>query len=395
MTKSNSLVKAKVCPKCSFDMHRNGDHAIQCEICNSFLIPKENLPDKTHGVKDNVLPGKKNDDVSQIKSLYSFSWTSLQQLLFKINSSKKIYLPLPFLGLGVFVLLAFITFYTTSNANNSSRIDKSKEIEITGLSSYGGDSTFAPLVARGLNKYVESEYPNLKLRYSKPVNNDFSSVNGIDMLLNGELSFAYSARPLSDEEYRNAQIRGFKLKQIVIAVDGISVFSNFWTPTSKLKYEQVEKIFSGEISNWNQIDPKYESLPIVPIAVNNENYGNFNFKESPTIVKLPTHTEVMQKVINTPGAISLASSSLVQGQRSLKVYSLAAENSSNYINLFSNQKLNVAAIKAGSYPLTRRLFFVYREDGSNDQITAEAISNLLTSPKGQEIINNSNYVSIY
>jgi phosphate transport system substrate-binding protein len=389
MAKSNSLVKSKVCPKCGFDMHQN-EGAFECEICSTPLIPKEFLVKKVSDIKGD-LPGKKDNDAAPKKLFHSFSWVKLQRLLLEYNGNK-IYLPL----IGLVVLLTSATVFTTSIiANNSSRIDKSKEIEISGLANYGGDSTFAPLVAEGLNKYVESKYPNLKLRYTKPVNNDFSSVNGIEMLLNGELSFAYSARPLSDEEYRNAQIRGFKLKQIAIAVDGISVFSNFWTPTSKLNFEQVEKIFSGEIDNWNQIDPRYESLPIVPIAVNNEDYGNLNLKESSTTIKLPTYTDVMQKVISTPGAISLASSSLVQNQRSLKIYSLANENTSNYINLFSNKKLNIAAIKEGSYPLTRRLFVVYREDGSNDQITGETIANLLTSSEGQEIINNSNYVPIY
>lgn len=390
MAKSNPLVKSKICPKCSFDVHEN-DSDFKCEICGRELIFKELLVKKVFDIKGN-LSSKKDNDAAPKKSFHSFSWVKLQRLLLEYNGNK-IYLPL----IGLVVLLTSATVFTTNIiANNSSRIiDKSKEIEISGLANYGGDSTFAPLVAKGLNKYVESKYPNLKLRYTKPVNNDFSSVNGIEMLLNGELSFAYSARPLSDEEYRNAQIRGFKLKQIAIAVDGISVFSNFWTPTSKLNFEQVEQIFSGKINNWNQIDPRFESMPIVPIAVNNENYGNLNLKESSTTITLPTYTDVIQKVINTRGAISLASSSLVQNQRSLKIYSLANENTSNYINLFSNKKLNAAAIKEGSYPLTRRLFVVYREDGSNDQITGEAIANLLTSLEGQEIINNSNYVPIY
>ncbi|NJK58329.1 MAG: hypothetical protein HC939_21300 [Pleurocapsa sp. SU_5_0] len=389
MAKLNSLVKSKVCPKCGFDMHQN-EGAFECEICSTPLISKEFLVKKVSDIKGD-LPGKKDNDAAPKKIFHSFIWIKLQRLLLEYNGNK-IYLPL----IGLVVLLTSATVFTTSIiANNSSRIDKSKEIDISGLANYGGDSTFAPLVAEGLNKYVESKYPNLKLRYTKPVNNDFSSANGIEMLLNGELSFAYSARPLSDEEYRNAQIRGFKLKQIAIAVDGISVFSNFWTPTSKLNFEQVEQIFSGKIDNWNQIDPRFESMPIVPIAVNNENYGNLNLKESSTTIKLPTHTDVIQRVINTRGGISLASSSLVQNQRSLKVYSLANDNTSNYINLFSNKKLNIAAIKEGSYPLTRRLFVVYREDGSNDQITGETIANLLTSSEGQEIINNSNYVPIY
>lgn len=403
MVKLNSSMKSKICPKCGFDIHQDSS-AIKCEICSTPLIPKEHPVKKNSDVKGN-LPSTKDNAIREAvleghdisfrtakKPRGNHIWVNLQRLLQKYNVNKIGYLPY----VGLILLTSATIFATNIVANNSSRIDKFKDVEISGLSSYGGDSTFAPLVAQGgLNRYVESKYPNLKLRYTKPVNNDFSSGNGIEMLLNGELSFAYSARPLTDDEYNKAQIRGFKLQQIAIAVDGISVFSNFWTPTSKLKYEQVEKIFSGEINNWNQINPKYESLPIVPIAVNNEDYGNLNLKESQATIKLSTQTEVMQKVINTPGAIALASSSLVQNQRSLKVYSIAAENTSNYINLFDNNQLNTSVIIAGSYPLTRRLFIVYREDESNDQIIGQAIANLLTSPEGQKIIENSNYVPIY
>ncbi|MBW4532321.1 MAG: substrate-binding domain-containing protein [Pleurocapsa minor HA4230-MV1] len=264
---------------------------------------------------------------------------------------------------------------------------------ISGLSSYGGDPIFAPLVANGLNKAIETKYPNLQLRYAKPGNGDFSSVKGIEMLLQGELSFAYNARPLTDDEYEVARRRGFELRQTPIAIDGISVFSNLWTPTARLNLQQVKKIFAGEITNWQQINPQYESMPIVPIIVNNENYGTFDFQNFPTAIKLSGYTEVIKKVINTPGAISLASASLVQNQRLIKVYSIADGNSS-FINLFNNNKLDSTVIKTGAYPLTRRLFLVFREDNTNDRVTGEAVTNFLTSQPGQKIIEKSNYVPL-
>lgn len=383
----NSLnSKVKKCPKCGFDVHREGAKATKCDVCSSLLEVKT--------TKDSTVQNKQVNEVVQHNLLLDFMLQSLKQL--KSTKFRLKLVSLPIIGLGI--ILAGLLITVSNNLSNSSSettlTDRQSETKISGLSSYGGDPIFAPLVANGLNRAIEAQYPNLQLRYAKPVNGDFSSVNGIEMLLNGELSFAYNARPLTDNEYRTAQLRGFKLKQTPIAIDGITVFSNLWTPTARLNLQQVKKIFSGEITNWNQISSKYESMPIVPIIVNHENYGTFDFKNFPTAIKLSSYTEVIQKVTNTPGAISLASSSLVQNQRLIKVYSLADGNSP-FINLFDDNKLNSAVIKTGAYPLTRRLFVVVREDNTNDWVTGEVITNFLTSPAGQKIIEKSNYVPLY
>jgi phosphate transport system substrate-binding protein len=374
--------KGAECPKCGFDFHKKGAKATRCEVCSSSL--------ETEVTKNSTVLDEQPAEVVQENILHNLKWPNFELLksneLFKVVS----------LGLGV-ILAGSLIIVSNSFSESSSKTtppDKQEETKIGGLSSYGGDSIFAPLVANGLNKAIESQYPDLRLRYAKPGNGNFSSVNGIEMLLNGELSFAYNARPLTDEEYRKAQLRGFKLKQIPIAIDAIAVFSNLWTPSDKLTLQQVNKIFSGEITNWNQIDAQYESMPITPIIVDNENYGTFDFKNFPTAIKLSSYTEVIKKVIDTPGSISLASSSLVQNQKLTKVYSLA-DGSSSFINLFEDNKLNSTVIKTGEYALTRRLFAVVREDNTNDWVTGEAIINFLISPPGQKIIEKSNYVPLY
>jgi phosphate transport system substrate-binding protein len=380
--------KVKKCPKCGFDVHSDGANATKCEICSSFLDVKTT---ENSAVKD-----EQSTEVVQNNFLLNILFILQSLELLKSNKFRLKIISLPLLVLGV--ILAGSLIAVSNNLSNGSSettpIDKQKETKISGLSSYGGDSIFAPLVANGLNRAIEAQHPNLQLRYAKPANGNFSSVNGIEMLLNGEISLAYNARPLTDDEYRKAQLRGFPLKQVPIAIDAIAVFSNFWTPTAGLTLQQVNKIFSGEITNWNQIDSKYESIPIIPIIVDHENYGAFDFKNFPTAIKLSSYTEVIKKVIETPGAISLASSSLVQNQRLTKIYSLADGNSS-FISLFDNNKLNSAVIKTGEYPLTRRLYVVIREDDTNDSVTGKAITNYLISPPGQKIIEKSNYVPLY
>jgi phosphate transport system substrate-binding protein len=306
-----------------------------------------------------------------------------------IKSIKPIYIA--FLVLGFGLALAVIS----SNKFAKDIKSQSETFVASGLSSYGGDAIFASLVANGINDVVQSQYPDLQLRYVKPLNQDFSSVNGIDLLIKGELSFAYNASPLSNSQYEKAHLRGFNLKQVPIAIDSISVFSNLWTPTDQLNLKQVKAIFDGQLTNWQQINPKYASLPIVPVIVNNENYQAqaLNLGNASTAIKVSNYTEAVRKVINTPGAISLASSSLVQNQRLVKIYSLADGNTSKYIKPINDNELNRIAIVNGTYPLTRRLFIVFRQDGINDQFIGETITKVLISHQGQKTIKKSYLLS--
>lgn len=378
MLTSSEIITYKKCPRCGFDQQEK--NATVCEVCTASLIEGEEVKSKWWIKLINYLTLPKKES-----SLSAFK-----------NNEKSIqlrYLLFLFLGLGL-VLTTYLLLSSKFAAKNSeSQVETSVP---SGLSSYGGDSFFAALVANGINSGAESKYPGLKLMYSKPRNGDYSSTYGIARLLDGEYTFAYNARPLTNQEYAKAQLRGYSLKQIPIAIDSIAIFSNLWTPTAKLNLEQVRKIFSGEITNWNQINSKYESLPIVPVVMSNENYqalslGNFSTVQA---VKVSNYTEALRKVTSTPGAISFASSSLVQNQRLVKIYSLTDGSASNYINPLNNAQLNKTAIISGAYPLTRRLFIVIRQDGTNDQIVGEAMANFLTSVQGQKIVENSNFIPI-
>ena len=116
---------------------------------------------------------------------------------------------------------------------------------------------------------------------------------------------------------------------------------------------------------------------------------------APTAEYTDNYTQALRKVIATPGSISFASASLVQNQKLIKMFELADGKTSKYIKPAIDGKLNLKAFKNGSYPLTRRIFLVYRNDETLDRKAGIAYSNHVSSPKGQEIVERSGFVPIY
>lgn len=94
-----------------------------------------------------------------------------------------------------------------------------------GLFNYGGSTTWAP-IRKVADPQIQTVFPNFQLRYTQHPTQPPGSGTGISMLLDGELAFSQSSRPLKDKEYQQAQQRGFQLEQIPVAIDGIAIAVN-------------------------------------------------------------------------------------------------------------------------------------------------------------------------
>jgi phosphate transport system substrate-binding protein len=382
-SEKTSIVKnqKRTCSKCKFDNH---SAAMYCEICFYPL----NL-----STSFSKLPQAKQSSAPVTKS--SNFLTELRK-------------PSVISGLAVLCLAIALWInyfasrkprYLSSAADDIALYDSMSQVRNVpqGLFSYGGALYFASLVAHGINDVMMQNHPGFDLRYTKPINQDRSYSNGIKMLLDGELSFAFNGRSLADEEYSQASLRDISLLQVPIAIDGVVFFGNNSLTVENLSLDRVRDIFTGKISNWKQLGG--EDLPIVPVLLTPENIeilGLENTNDIPQITQyVSNYTLALRKVIATPGAISFASASLVQNQQMIKIFNLAAENSTNYVNPIVAGQPNLKVFKDGSYPLTRRLFIVIRQDGTPDRLAGRAYIQMLLSNQGQEIVEKSGFVPLY
>lgn len=281
----------------------------------------------------------------------------------------------------------------------------------SGLFNYGGSTTWAPIRGK-VDPVIQSVWPQFRLRYTDPTTGAPGSGSGIKMLLNNQLDFSQSSRPIQDEEYKQAQARGFILKAIPVAIDGIAIAVNPNLNIPGLSVAQLKDIYTGKLTNWNQVGGP--NLPITPYSRRLEEGGTVEFfaenvledeKFGTNVQFIPTTTQALREVAKNLGGIYYASAPEVVPQCTVKSLPLGRkldELIPPYQQPFvpisqcptQRNQLNAAAFQSGQYPITRRLFVIVKENGQSDQQAGEAYVNLLLTAQGQTLITEAGFVSI-
>lgn len=281
----------------------------------------------------------------------------------------------------------------------------------TGLFSYGGSTSWAPIRLLA-DQAIQQARPEYRLRYLQPTNESPGSGTGIKSLIDGQLAFAQSSRPISDEEINRAKQRGFSLKQIPIAIDGLAVAVNPDVNIPGITLDQLKSIYTGKITNWSQLGG--QNIPIKPYSRRVADGGTVELfvqdilggqSFGSQVEFIPTTTEALQKLAASPGGIYYASAPEVVPQCSIKSLPLGKQ-SGRYIAPYQEpfvppaqcpdkrNQLNIQAFQSGQYPITRNLFVVVKENGQIEEQAGVAYANLLLTEQGQALVAQSGFVKI-
>jgi phosphate transport system substrate-binding protein len=272
-----------------------------------------------------------------------------------------------------------------------------------GIFFYSGAMGSAGIHSSDILAQINKAQPQFHIAYTDPLVLPPDSGVGIKMIIDGTISFAESSRPLKQSEYDLAISRGFKLKQIPIAISAIAFYVNPNLNIPGLSLKQVEQIYTGQLTNWKQLGGP--DLPIIPISQQPDAQASSSFllqslpgsekKFSSNVKIVRDTTNAVRKVSQTPGAISYGAQPLVVNQKTIRPIGLSKSNSYNYISpVTSSGEINKQVILDVSYPLIQRIFVIVREDGEIDQLAGRAYVNLLLSQEGQALINKAGYVPI-
>lgn len=194
----------------------------------------------------------------------------------------------------------------------------------TGLFNYGGSTSWAP-IRLTVDSAIQAARPEFRLRYVTPAGSVAGSSTGIRMLIDGTLDFAQSSRSLQTSEVNQAQARGFQLAQIPVAIDGLAVAVNPSLNIPGLTIEQLRNIYTGKITNWQQVGGpnlaiKPYSRPVtdggtvelfVQEILNNQQFA-------PNVDFVTTTTQALRQISNNPGGIYYASAPEVVPQCTVK-----------------------------------------------------------------------------
>ncbi|WP_375509389.1 PstS family phosphate ABC transporter substrate-binding protein [uncultured Nostoc sp.] len=280
-----------------------------------------------------------------------------------------------------------------------------------GTFNYGGSTTWAP-IRKDVDSVLESLCPQFSLRYTQPPSGQPGSGTGIRMLIDNQLAFSQSSRSVKAEENAEAKQKGFSLKEIPVAIDGIAIAVNQNLNIPGLTVAQLKDIYTGKITNWQQVGGP--NLPITVYSRSQEAGGTVEFfvenvlnkeKFGVNVSYIGTTTEAVRKVAMNTGAIYYASAPEVVPQCTIKSLPLG-RTSGQFVPpyqeplipqsecLGKRNQLNSQAFRSGDYAITRNLFVIVKQNGQTDQQAGEAYANWLLIPQSQERIEKAGFVRI-
>lgn len=219
------------------------------------------------------------------------------------------------------------------------------------------------------------------------------STTGIKALFDGTTDIANTSRFLKPSEVEEMHKSGKYFVPIVIAYDGLSVIVNPSLGIDSITIETLKKIYTGEITQWNQVDPK---LPNKPIVVYSRNTASGTFetwvekvlqgeKMSPRVQMLESSQAEIESVAKNQYAIAYTGMGYVTNQvKALKVNGIEP---------------TVSNVLAGTYPISRSLYvFIdlarFNNSWPQEGIIADYIRFIL-SPEGQKLVEKAGYIPAY
>jgi ABC-type phosphate transport system substrate-binding protein len=279
---------------------------------------------------------------------------------------------------------------------------------------HSGSTTWAPI--RGIiNPKLENIFPDFHLSYTEHPDKPPGSRTGIGMLLDGQISFAESSRPLNEDELRQASMRGIQLKQDAIAIDAVAVVVHPHLPIDNLTLAQLKGIYTGTIDNWKKIGgPDLK----IDLYSRSQDSGTIEFfqtyvlgdeKFSDRVIKIDTPTLAIRKLSENSnlGGIFFASASQLVPQCGIKTLPLRRHDASPPISPYQeplvspencqkdrHNTINLDAFRNNEYPIVRRIFLITRQDNSVDKQAGEAYYTLLLTDEGQKLIEEAGFIPI-
>lgn len=227
---------------------------------------------------------------------------------------------------------------------------------------------------------------------SKLVYQGGGSGKGEDALAAGQQGIAPMSREMKDDAIAAAKAKGIRVIEHTIGLDGVALFVNDSNSVASLNLDQVKKIFSCQITNWNQVGG--QNLAIVAYR-RNDNSGTTDtfktlvgLKEFGSCVKIASETsDIAAFTSNQSNAVGF--SGLSAGRAGNKALSLAKkEGSKAYLPTPST-------IRSFNYPLARKLY-VYEASGAVKPTAAEAtlLGNMLDRSFADPLLQDNEFFTL-
>lgn len=179
-------------------------------------------------------------------------------------------------------------------------------------------------------------------------------------LFDGTADLGASSRPINESEQAEARRRGLRLREWVIAYDGIAVLVHPSNPLPALTVDQASRIFQGKVRNFREVGGPDREIALVARPSYSGTHGFFKEKVlrrgnakgpeefAESTLYLEHSSEIVARVAADPTAISFVGVGWVRPD--VRMVPIAAGKGS------PAKSATAETIRDGSYPIFRPLF---------------------------------------
>jgi len=281
----------------------------------------------------------------------------------------------------IFLLASFLLVSCGPDSSETASASQAKYIENK------GSDTMVNLALAWAERY-QSEHPDVRISVTGG-----GSGTGIASLINKTVDIANASRKIKQEEVDEAQANGVNPVEYIVARDAIAVIVHPDNPVNELTLQQISDIYSGKISNWQEVGG--ENRPIVRLSRETNsgthvyfletvlrlgNSENKTFFSTDTLL-LPSSEGIIAEVRQNPNAIGYDGLGYVPDD--LKMIAIAKQDGGSYV------LPSISTFNDKSYAIARDLYMY--TNGEATGVMKEYLDWILSS-EAQEIVAELGFV---
>lgn len=222
------------------------------------------------------------------------------------------------------------------------------------------------------------------------------SGTGIAALINGTVDIANASRQMKDKEFEAASANGIDAVEFTVAIDALAIVVNLENPVNELTIDQLSDIYTGRITNWQQVGGN--DAPIVLLSRETNSGTHVYFLEevvrkgdgensdifAPQTLLMPSSVGITSEVRRNPNAIGYDGLGYVDTSHE-KTIAVAKDADSPFV------LPTVANGADGSYPISRGLYMYTA--GQPTGAIADYMAWVM-GPEGQYIVAELGFVPL-
>ena len=211
-------------------------------------------------------------------------------------------------------------------------------------------------------------------------------------LIEDKVELVIAARSISRDEKAYADESSVTLIEKPIAKDALTFMVNPSNPVNNLSISQLQGIYTGEITNWKEVGGNDEEIR--PYVRNRNSGSQEKFEtlvmEGLTIAEFP---ELQVGLAMMSPYYQLEDDKQGIGFSPFYYYSVIVDNGSTKAIGLDGVPMTKTNVQNNAYPYTTDVYAAVRSDIDRNS-TAYELFEFLTTPAGQDIVNESGYVPL-